>query len=61
MTKQFDKGVETMRAYVLGLIRGWMTNSNAQQSEAAMNVLNALAGDVQIAKPDNEQRGKQQQ
>ena len=52
MSKQpeFQQGVEAMRAKCLELIKDWLTNSNAQQSEAAMNVLNALAGDIQMAK-----------
>jgi len=46
----FDTGWEAMRTRALELIGGWLTNSNAQRSEDAMNVLNALAGDVMIAK-----------
>ena len=37
---------EEMRTRVLGLIQGWLTNSNA--SDDAKIVLNALAGDIQV-------------
>ena len=51
---QFEQGAEAMRARVLELIRGWLTDSNASNLPHVPNVLNALAGDVMIAKVERE-------
>ena len=39
---------EQFRARVLSLIQGWLQNREVQQSTIAVQVLNNLAGDIQL-------------